>query len=384
MAYFAVISDKPASLRVVRCHINIWALSESAGMTYLFDVGLGLRSNGEANVTKFRLALPFRHAEWEDLCEKLTVEKTAKLILGQPVEINDGVLTFKETRETKIIKLKPVSVSETAEPTLLAKAHDYEYEETNERRVLTKVVKLKTMAVPEPSLNLKMSTDEYSLWKFALESPIESEDSDAETYIRMRFRVKSFSRMWVKQGSSTVVDIRISDVREGLAANWKTLEKKIVDIESLNLFVIAPSTMKWRSASPELKYMRLLEGPVWEDYLDRMLGKNKQVIYYWRSEKPITRDKPFMAFLDLTTERSVTYMGLVIVNLLILAIAWGLYHFVPTKSAVTFLHEYWLGVLASITVTAIFRWLWSVRSKIKKIIQRLPRLVNDLLDSDKK
>lgn len=55
MAYFAIISDKPANLKVVRCHINIWALNELAGMTFFVDVGLGLRAtkNNEP-ITKFR------------------------------------------------------------------------------------------------------------------------------------------------------------------------------------------------------------------------------------------------------------------------------------------------------------------------------------------
>ncbi len=356
MAYFAIISDKPSSFKVVRCHINVWALNELFGMTFFFDVGIGLRSIGSEPVTKFQVALPFRSSEFEDLRDKLLNTKTARLILGQPVEIKDGVISFDETNE----------------------------------RNSKKTIKLKTMSVPKPELD-KMSTNNYSLWNFELKSPIEPEGSTAETYIRMRFPVQSFSRTWVKQGSGALVDIRISDVREGLAAQWEALEPNIVEIDGLNLFIIAPSTMKSRSVSPELKYVRLLEGPLWENYLGRRLqlvGRNKQIIYYWRSEKPINRNKPFMAFLDLAKEHTTGYSRFLLLNMLVLVTLWGIYRFFPANFATKDAWEYVRNLVLTIGVIAVAKGLWSGgKLFIEKIIPRvieLPRWLNDLVYSTKK
>lgn len=350
MAYFAIISDNSSSLKVVRCHINVWALDEAFGMTFFFDVGLGLNANGSDPITKFSLALPFRHTEFVDLKGKLMDANTARLILGQPVQINkDGVISFVDSSPDG--KTKPI--------------------------------KLKTTHVPEPERDDKMSTENYSLLNFELKSAIEQlGTSSPETYLRMRFSVKSFSRTWVRQDSGALVDIRISDVREGLAAQWNALEEKIVPIDSLNLFIIAPSTMKKRSVSPELKYARLLEGPLWETYLDRKLqlvGRKKHVIYYWRNDKPISHNKPFMAFLDLAKEQTPGYWWFVFLTALILATAWGFYRFLPSTYAAKDAWAYIVSVVGGLVSLGFIKKAWAGRTLVVEIVTKfvtLPRRLN--------
>jgi hypothetical protein len=400
MAYFAIISEKHANLRVVRCHINIWALNELFGTTFFCDVGLGLRAKNGEQLKEFQLALPFRSTECQDLRKKLLDAPTATLIFGQPVQKDkNDVISFEEIIERRSIVLKPQplfqpSANKSAEQEPAAQINNsspISYEETSERRVSKTTVRLKPVAVHESTLDDKGKAD-YSLWNIKLNSAIEPKDTNPETYLRLRFPIHSFSRAWVKQGAGAIVDIRVSDVREGLAEKWESSEENIVDIESLNLFVIAPSTMKRRSASPELKYVRLLEGPPWEKYLNRRLsflgfGRSKQVIYYWRSEKPITRNKPFMAFLDITAERNVTYLGLILVNVLILAAAWCLYRFFPTERAINVAREYWAviagaGLISSLTfvINKLAPYVVKVR-EIVLWIGRAPRWLNNMFYS---
>lgn len=108
----------------------------------------------------------------------------------------------------------------------------------------------------------------------------------------------------------------------------------------------------------------------------------KQVIYYWRSEKPISQDKPFMAFLDLAKEQSPGYLSFILLNVFILAAAWGLFRFFPTESA----KEYVTRLLAATGAVGLLKMVWSSLEFVNKVTpypDKVRRWLNDKFHSTK-
>jgi uncharacterized integral membrane protein len=122
------------------------------------------------------------------------------------------------------------------------------------------------------------------------------------------------------------IDIRVADWREAWTVqDAVALTKQIVPFKGMDFFVIVPTRMALArltlsEASPPPRYVRLLEGAVWEPYLGRatdLRRSQKHVIYRWTAEEAeedgtsppekdgVSADKPFRGFLRFERGRTL-------------------------------------------------------------------------------
>jgi hypothetical protein len=273
MGFFAVLQeDTEQSFAIKKCDINLWSLAALFGRrTFFFDVGLLVEATGSKPLQNFQVGVPFGtdSKALTDLTDRMLNPKVSELIFGERVNI--------VPRDNIDFGLGPV--------------------------------RLGRVSVHECSRDDRISGLRFSLWNLRLASPLLASQ---QAYLRIRFQVNTLGRTWVWKRSGlakneALVDFRIADLREA----WMVLDRdalwdRIVAIEALAVFVIAPAWLELRAASPDLRYMRLLEGRVWEDYLGRVTDlrrSGKLIIHYWKRDQPndpVDSDRPFRGFLHLS------------------------------------------------------------------------------------
>jgi hypothetical protein len=275
MAYFAVVKDRDnKAFDVPICHLNLWVLPSLVGHCFQFDVGIQIRAN-ENGLTGFLLALPFTVAKdgMEDLHDLLLSKETAQLIFGEPVVVKGETISYGMVKDLKVGRIFAQKSSE----------------------------------IPVWSSQAK----HCSVWKIDLVSVL---NCGEEEYVRLRFHIAGLGRRWMCKRSlladnGAVMDFRVSDIREAQEAmDWAGLQDRIVGIGTLYAFVITPVSLQLRSVSPDLKYVRLLEGDAWEPYIRRKTGiirSHQLLIFYWKA-KDVSIEKPFRGFLDLSREFGVS------------------------------------------------------------------------------
>lgn len=264
MGYFAVISDgDEAAFRVSECHINFWSLGGLGHRVFQFDVGLRLIASKPFSLVKMVIPLGTNPNGWHDLAEVIRTPSISELIFGGPA------------------------------PATVANVLKAERDEA-------------------------LSGKAYSFWTLRLASEVQT-----EAYVRVRFDVVDRGREWIWKRvglatSGAIVDLRVAETREAVNVEaWQALKNKIVPIEELNLFVMAPSTLQLKVTSPIPRYIRLLEGRAWGSYIGRapdLFRTGKLIVYYWRHKStedvpPIDVDNPFRAFLDLDKQDLLTTFG---------------------------------------------------------------------------
>ncbi len=280
MSLFAVISEgeNPAPAIDVM-HVNYWCLGGLFRRVFLCDVGVKFIA-GDRTVDRIMLVVPFAATSDDliDLSDTMAQHKVSALVFGEPltaVTTDGGVHTIK-TADDEEFRLHKLAI------------HKSTFE-----------------AVPGPN-----PATICSIW---VDPAVPAGDS---AYFRARFRVGDPGRTWLRRRrllrtARALVDLRVNDMRE-VVDEPRLLERrvKVLDIKQLNVFVIDDWRMQMRVASPATRHIRILEGHAWERYLGRttdLLRRDKLVIYYWRPdpEEPVTRDRPFRAFLDLSSEQSL-------------------------------------------------------------------------------
>ena len=289
MGFCAVIRTTPGDdFTVAECHINLWSL---AGIfkrrRFFLDVGLRLRA-GDKEVSAIELALPLgiygKEAHGlEDLYDLMLDTNVSQLIFGGHVEVD---------REKSRLRYD----SSTLGP---------------------REIELAALDLPSCKRNSGYSGKEFSYWLLQLNAPIRREP---DTYLRVRFKVRNLGRTWIwkKSGlarNGALLDLRVTDLRESyVETEWRPSPDKLVPIDNLRLFVIAPSWLQLRAVSPPYHYMRLFEGRVWEKYLKRAVDlrrREKLVIYQWRNkqEVAVSPANPFHAFIDFSQEFGLFRLG---------------------------------------------------------------------------
>jgi hypothetical protein len=268
VGYFAVLRQDGAALPGIRrCHVNVWSLSSLLpGRRLLyFDVGLELVAGAE-QVSEVELMLPFRVEEghWpggartaQDLYATITNRDVAELVFGGPVDFDQhGDDTF-------------LGIGDYEEPLKLARVR--------------------------PS-GIKRNEDEIqrsdsSVYKVPLDVPIPAAES---RYVRLRWRVFGAAPLWSwkRLNGGARFDFRVCDVRESRFADADHhLRQRMIPIDEINVFLIAPAKYQIATTSPEAKYLRILEAGAWRDYLSGaayLTLRSEMLVYYWR-EKPAGR-----------------------------------------------------------------------------------------------
>jgi hypothetical protein len=176
--------------------------------------------------------------------------------------------------------------------------------------------------------------------------------------------------------------LRIAEVREAVGlSKWDGLIERIVPIETLNLFVVAPSTLQAAAISPAPRYIRVLEGNAWAPYIGRapdLFRSGKLIVYYWRhksedeGKRAIDPDNPFRAFIDLNRPSIFANPIVAILLALSVVIAGSLFakHDSDIISSAAFLWGLGSAVLAAFSlglVTLIVRLVPKVRNACEKI-----------------
>lgn len=280
MSLFAVISEGENAAPVIEVmHINYWCLGGLFRRVFLCDVGVKFTAH-DRPVDRILIVVPFTASSDDliDLYDTMAQHNVSSLVFGEPltsVTIDGGVHTIK-TADDEEFRLHKLALHKSAfEP------------------------------VPGPN-----PATICTIW---VDPTVPVGDS---AYFRARFRVADPGRTWLRgrrllRTARALVDVRVNDMRE-VVDQPRLLEQRVrvLDIKQLNVFVIDDWRMQMRVASPATRHIRILEGHAWERYLGRttdLLRRDKLVIYYWRPdpEEAVTRNKPFRAFLDLSSEQSL-------------------------------------------------------------------------------
>lgn len=252
MSFFSVAHiDNVPNFEILICHLNLWSLRGLCRRAFFFDVGLQLKVTKDHTLKSFYLTLPFvtRDKVVSDLSSEFTTKKNAEIIFGGNVTTNNNEVTYAN------ITYKTVPIL----PNSCKIEKDY-------------------------------SEKDSSCWKIELENDAKSEE---EIYIRFRLEVLNLDKIWIikSQRNGFIIDFRVCDLRESPPprdgrpnSNFNKLKSKIIPINNLYVYFILPIDYSLKATNPDLRYMRLLEGKVWEDYLQRRtnrFGLEKLPIYSW-------------------------------------------------------------------------------------------------------
>jgi hypothetical protein len=351
MSYFALVKPTDGkSFEVRHCHINLWSLPGVLGRKIYFDVGVHFVAL-ENNVKKFDVALPLVADSLIDISTPLRDRVTSQLIFR--TESSQGRISF-------------------------GAAKDVEISQVNEE---------------DCKAGTKKESDR-SLWHVSIPEVLQGD----QRYFRIRFPVQHCGRMWNKKrhmllNYGALLDFRVADTREAPGdPEWDSVRDRIVPIQDLYVFVIAPLTLQMQSASPPLYTSRILEGDSWETYLNRKTRGERMVIYQWNKNYPATTpprpeidvSNPYRVFLDLSREVisvsvpaaiQSTVVTIVIIGGIGLLIWWA-FSFVDIAG----LKTAWAKVVAGVTVTGIIGWIVSKVGLARKIIRGISGLVRKIDD----
>jgi hypothetical protein len=293
MAFFAVVKSKGPDFRVIECHLNLWCLRGLIRPTFLFDVGLRLKIVSEGNLEEFKISIPFGTDVIEDLADRFEDQNLAMAIFGSRVDGSFPNLTYYKA---------PLNSGPVAQSVEITRIHPKKCEQ-----------------------DIDLSSKNYSCWTIVPATPLKH--SETNYYLRFRFPVTDANSIWIWKTKwfsryGAIFDFRVSDFRgASLGKDWNTFERNVVDIDSANLLLIAPTDFQSRATSPDFKYTRLFEGRLWIKYLDRLPGFKKSerfFVYHWK-KKVISQADPFRVFLDLDRRSTV----LPIVNHLLILVLFG-------------------------------------------------------------
>jgi len=167
--------------------------------------------------------------------------------------------------------------------------------------------------VSECELKRDKSDSNFSVWK--VEPAINVNGTPYPVYMRLRFPVRSLGRLWkwrkMMDRHGAVVDLRVNDLRGSFdVPEGQDYSDKIIQIEQLNCFVIAPIYFPIQKVNPGLKYMRLIEGRRWESYLGRatdLLRKGKLQIVFMR-DAHVGTDNEFRGTVSLGSKSNTSWL----------------------------------------------------------------------------
>lgn len=270
MGTFAVLNAGQDFI-VRSCHLNLWCLRGLLlRRVFYWDVGLRIQAGGKP-VQELEVLLPFGtdKKSLSDITDAFADSRTVRIVFGKRGDVGGGGLVL----DNELVERLALELS-------------------NSR------------------LNKDDSEVKYSRWLLRFASPLEP---GTQGYVRARFEIRDRARMWewkrpllFRNGAQ--VDIRVCDFRELVAAkNWLNHERRIVDLQELNVFVVMPATYQLRAASPGPRYTRLLESDAWGAYIGRatsIAGRKRLLTYAWRNKdgQPVNANARFRAFLEVAKD----------------------------------------------------------------------------------
>jgi hypothetical protein len=357
MAFFAVLrdpADAPPGFAIRACHVNLWVLKGLFGRrNFIWDLGLEI-TPGIHGFQRFQIAVPSGIADdgLSDLYDKLVDQNVAQLIFGRPVTLHGNTINY-GSGQLRLSRVPPA----------------------------------------EAQVDRSRSGRGFTIWNLKLGSPV---PTGTDTYLRVRFVANDIGRLWTWRRfgfahCGSLTDVRFSDVREASdVKDGESLQDRILPIEKLCFFVIAPSFFHLIATSPSLHYIRILEGRAWESYLSRrvsLFGEEKLTIYQWRNPvgSPVTNSSPLRVYLDLGSQFGLSSLlnglALLVVGILICTCGTILAQYVPAIVSVglsegtAFAKEHVTGV----TITTVAVFLFGLSTRIERTRNALRSLRKGLM-----
>jgi len=358
MSFFAILDaenfDERSNFEVQRLHLNLWSLA-AVGVhrrMFVLDVGMNITASRK-QVTQVTLALPFDTQQPESLHDKVLDRKLAGLIFDRQISFNGEQVRYGKTTLNAL-----EAATKTAE-----KSANY-------------------------------IDQGFSLWTVPLTRPIRPGKS---AYVRIRFPITDTGRTWrwtksrlMRNGA--LFDFRISDIRSSKKINGGSqLLDRIRPINSVAAFVMAPVWLRGTTLHPEPRYIRLLEGKVWADYLNRspeLSQRSRLIVYYWKNAEdgPVTVENPMRVFAQFRIQSRPSALRTALVAGVVLALgAWLLFGIPVRPEILTWVSDVWNGfvgfllpdgfpvaltaaiVIALIAVTVqILGWTSSIRRWVRE------------------
>jgi hypothetical protein len=323
MGFFGVAPEPGhGTFDAIECHVNLWVLGLLFWRTeFLYDVGLHIRAQAEGPLSGLQMAVPFGTTpdSLEDLRNQVRDPRNSALLFGKQANFTATTIDYGAGA-------------------------------------------LELLHVPRAGAtrDSAASQRDFSLWRLNIEPTLQPGRS---AYIRVRFRITDTGRVWTWKRSllarnGALLDVRVADAREAWnMPDGQALAGRLVAIERVRFFVIAPWQWQLRSTSPAVHYIRMVEGRAWERYLDRttsLFAPAKLVIYQWRRDGGASVDAPFRIFADLSDEfglaRFGNYLRTAAITALLLVMVWllqnNIRNFAP--AVVAGLRAWWrpIGVTA--------------------------------------
>ncbi len=354
MGYVAILEQASGSgLEVDRLHVNLWALPgllPGRKLLY-FDIGV-LFHSAVSPLDGVQILLPFmpderpwaapNHTPVLDLFSTLADAAVAELVFGEPLtqqgDDQQRTVTLASGPSFNVVRVDAGGVS---------------------------VVR------PGPYRS------DLTLWNIPLSRSIAI---DERAYVRLRFCVFSSGGIWrwIRSWRSRLgatVDLRVSDVREGRdLSTERPLRPRIVDVSTLDVLVMTDRRMRIAVTSPELRYVRTLEGETWQKYLAGSAYRGSvdgMIACYWRHPSllqsgtngapiSIQPDTPFRGFLSLTRQRGHSFIATLLAFGAAVGIFLGIYR-VLRNTSIPNVNFGW--ILAFLGLTAIS----GIASAIKRV-----------------
>ena len=306
MGFLAVLGAAPSedwTIDVCRLHVNLWCMRRRfAGHALILDVGIGFRQVSEVAPSALEILIPVgpdpkdKHGV-RDLVPQVREQPAAQLVFGEPVSVESkGGLTCIRVPTTGGHTVQydyPLVLTEIATPEV----------EVVEAGDLWRV----RLPFQAPLMKVLPSTSPSSSTPPQPSAAVEL----VEHYVRFRVDIDARGSVWVwkKHGpllpkTGALVDLRVADLRDPVTASGgKIDEGRVLPARWVNIFVVAPQWLQHKVAT-DLRSIRLLEGAIWQPYLNRKLNsrrRGKSVVCYRRLEN-VSRVDPAKTFLDLGRE----------------------------------------------------------------------------------
>lgn len=272
MGGFAICKVKKDSklTSVKACHVNVWVLPAFwVNPELLYDLGVAIEVSEDATEEKIEIYLPFDCTDCKDLRPRFN-DDISSLIFGEEAAKKGDLITLTDSGKR--------------------------YTLLDLRSRVSKVSGITT-------------TRNFSVWEIKLPHL----EVGNLYYFRLRFESDDLGRVSQRKASGyltngNLFDLRFLDERDWIKAPKRPLRDFMMDMEKLQVFVITSAAFQNRATSPNLRYIRSLEGESqWYEYLGRNPSRGdrrKFLISYWKlgqwsdGDKPVSWREPARIFMD--------------------------------------------------------------------------------------
>jgi hypothetical protein len=323
-------------------HVNLWCVRRRfAGHALTLDIGVGFTVPAGPAPDGLELFVPVAPEDKDlrgvqDIVPRVREQPAAQLIFGEPVQVlTAGNVTqlsipdAKYPRPVVLVETEPAPLENVEKADLWRLRLKFRAPLPHSSAVVANAAAEEATAgttgageegqptdAGTPGADVEQTGTAPAVTPPAPAAPpapvsVGDGERDVEYYVRFRIHMGQLGSVWLwkRQGrllprSGAIVDLRVSDLRDPVSSGGVVDEARVLDVERVNTFVVAPHWLQQKVA-PNLAQARLLEGANWQGYLDRRLNPNgriKSVVYYWRGSDGAKKDKPANSFIDLGRE----------------------------------------------------------------------------------